>query len=91
MTGAQALKYQRVAGLIERQIASGLLPAGGRAPSVRTLARNAGVSIATVNQAYGLLERRGLLEARPRSGFFVAGAARHGLALPESARPRARR
>jgi len=85
------LLYQRVAGLIEGQIASGVLCVGARAPSVRALARSAGVSVATVNQAYQQLEARGLLEARPRSGYFVAAAARRALEPPASPRPRARR
>lgn len=85
------LLYERLAGLIEGQIASGVLTVGARAPSVRALARHAGVSIATVNQAYQQLEARGLLEARPRSGYFVAAAARRTLEAPDSPRPRARR
>ncbi len=83
--------YQRVARLIETQIANGTLRHGDRAPSVRSLARSAGVSIATVNQAYLQLERRGLLRARPRSGYFVAAPARPALAPPSSRPLRNRR
>ena len=60
-----------MARLIEAQIGNGTLSHGERAPSVRALSRSAGVSVATVNQAYLQLERRGLLEARPRSGYYV--------------------
>ncbi|NBC22346.1 MAG: aminotransferase class I/II-fold pyridoxal phosphate-dependent enzyme [Gammaproteobacteria bacterium] len=87
----RGLLYERLAALIEGQIASGVLTVGARAPSVRALARSAGVSIATVNQAYQQLEARGLLEARPRSGYFVAAAARRTLEPPDSPRPRTRR
>ncbi len=63
--------YQDLAGRLEAQIRSGVLSDGDRAPSVRALSRDAGVSIATVNQAYLVLEAMGLLEARPRSGYYV--------------------
>jgi DNA-binding transcriptional MocR family regulator len=66
------LRYEQVADLVERQIESGSLKPRERVPSVRTMSRNAGVSVGTVVQAYLHLERRGLLETRPRSGFFVA-------------------
>jgi len=40
-------------------------------PSVRQLAREQRVSIPTALQAYAALERRGWVEARPKSGFYV--------------------
>jgi DNA-binding transcriptional MocR family regulator len=45
---------------------------GDRLPSVRALARDRRVSIATVLAAYARLEDRGLIVRRPRSGLFVA-------------------
>src|SRR5690606_28124818 len=53
------------------------------------MSRNAGVSVGTVVQAYMHLERRGLLETRPRSGFFVAPRAA-ALELPSARRSRSR-
>ncbi len=50
--------------------AGGLKP-GERIPSLRALAARLSVSVSTVNQAYMELERRGVVEARPKSGFFV--------------------
>lgn len=85
------LLYEQVARLIEQQIDTGTLVRGDRAPSVRTLARSTGVSIATVNQAYQRLEQRGLLEARPRSGYYVAGELRNAPPIPLSGRLRGRR
>ena len=38
------------------------------------------LSISTVVQAYHLLEDRGLIEARPRSGYFVRAQERRILA-----------
>lgn len=86
-----ALLYERVASLIEQQIGNGTLKTGERAPSVRVLAKSAGVSIATVNQAYQQLELRGLLTARPRSGYFVAAPAAAVFDAPASATLRGRR
>jgi len=42
------------------------------------------VSAATVVEAYRLLERRGLIEARPQSGYYVRAA---GYAMPPEPRP----
>src|SRR5687768_10149289 len=84
-TQLDSLQYERVAGIIERQIDAGALRAAERVPSLRTMSRHAGVSVGTVVQAYLHLEQRGLLEARPRSGYFVAKRTSIALAPP---RPR---
>lgn len=42
-----------------------------RAPSLRAFAGQNGVSLSTALQAYRLLEDRGILHARPKSGFYV--------------------
>lgn len=52
-------------------IRSGTLGPGARVPSVRRMSRQRRVSIATVLQAYRLLENRGLIEVRPQSGYYV--------------------
>lgn len=85
------LRYQQVAHLIESQIHSGALRQGMRAPSVRSLAGSAGVSVSTVNQAYQQLEQRGLLTARPRSGYFVTVPLQATAAVPQSAAVRGKR
>src|SRR5258708_8773387 len=64
--------YMRTAQALERQIQDGTLHAGERVPSIRGLSRQQGVSISTVLQAYMWMESRGLIEARPQSGFYVA-------------------
>ncbi len=63
--------YSQVALKVEGLIRSGTLRAGERVPSVRHACQQHGVSVTTVLQAYLLLEDRGLIEARPKSGFFV--------------------
>jgi DNA-binding transcriptional MocR family regulator len=65
------LLYLRVAGHYRRAIRSGVLAPGERLPSVRALMRLHQVSLSTALQACRSLEDEGLLEARPRSGYFV--------------------
>lgn len=63
--------YQKVADSVAELITSGSLRPGDRVPSVRRLSQQQKVSIPTVLQAYVVLENRRLIEARPKSGFFV--------------------
>ena len=79
--------YEQIAHDIESMIDSHTLRPGDRAPSVRRLSRQRGVSIATVTQAYLDLEARGLLEARPRSGFFVRLPVRSAIPSPSCSDP----
>jgi DNA-binding transcriptional MocR family regulator len=81
MKGSRAHKYERIADDIARLIDSGTFRPGDGIPALRELSRQLGVSITTVLQAYHLLEARGLIEARDRSGFYVCTA--HPSALPE--------
>jgi DNA-binding transcriptional MocR family regulator len=81
------LLYERLADQLRTQIAHGVLRAGERLPSIRQLAQGHGVSTATAVQACLQLEREGLAQARPRSGYFVRAAAPR----PPDARPPRRR
>lgn len=63
--------YLAVAGEIERQIRAGILRVGEKVPSIRAIKRRCQVSTSTALQAYFWLENRGLIEARPRSGFYA--------------------
>jgi DNA-binding transcriptional MocR family regulator len=73
--------YQDLADRTAKLIADGVLRPGDRLPSVRQTCRAHGISPVTVTQAYYLLESRGLVDARPKSGYFVR--ARLGQRLPE--------
>lgn len=64
-------KYEQLARQLALAISSGTLRAGDRMPSIRKLRRQQRTSISTVLNAFFLLERKGLIEARQRSGFFV--------------------
>ncbi|MEK6593801.1 MAG: winged helix-turn-helix domain-containing protein, partial [Pseudomonadota bacterium] len=68
--------YESVANDVSTLINSGTLLPGDRVPSVRRLSRQKRVSISTVLLAYRLLENRGVIEARPQSGYYVRSRAR---------------
>ncbi|MGK7891379.1 MAG: PLP-dependent aminotransferase family protein, partial [Leptolyngbyaceae cyanobacterium] len=72
--------YEQIANCIQRLIQDGTMAPGDRLPSVRTLKQQLSVSMATVLEAYRLLEDRGLIAARPQSGYYVKATA---LALPD--------
>ena len=69
--GAGTLQGQLYA-LIRADVESGAIAAGERLPSKRALARHLGVSVITVEGAYGQLVAEGYLESRERRGFFAA-------------------
>ena len=81
-------RYEQLAELIVGMIDKGALAPGMRLPSVRAVSEQHRISISTALQAYRLLEDRGVLVARPQSGFYVAAARRGALALPSASRPR---
>jgi DNA-binding transcriptional MocR family regulator len=56
---------------------------GDRMPSVRELMKRHGAGPATVQRAVHLLVRRGLLDARPGRGTFVAARRPDGAAAPD--------
>src|SRR5450756_1477344 len=83
-------RYVQLAELIVGMIDNGTLAPGTRLPSVRVVSEQQRISIFTALQAYRLLADRGILVARPQSGYYVAGTRRRALALPSTSRPRAR-
>lgn len=56
---------------------------GEKVPSVRVASRTWSVSPATVFKAYYLLEDKGLIQARARSGYYVREHAANALTEPE--------
>lgn len=71
MTAMEQALYLKVSGHYRQAIQSGVLMAGQRMPSIRALTRLHQVSLSTASLACHTLEDEGLLEARPRSGYFV--------------------
>lgn len=83
-------RYQEIADSIALLIARGTLRAGQRIPSVRKACELHQVSAGTVLQAFAQLEARGLIEARPQSGYYVR-VQHHGFAPePQSTAPHTR-
>ena len=74
MSDQSQILYEAVADDLAALIGSGTLGPGARVPSIRRMSQQRRVSIATVVQAYRLLEDRGLIEARPQSGYYVRTA-----------------
>jgi DNA-binding transcriptional MocR family regulator len=70
-------RYEKLANEIGSRIRAGVLEPGDRLPSVRHTGRMRGLSTNTVLQAYYLLEDRGQIRARSKSGFFVAACRDH--------------
>lgn len=88
MPDTGALRYERVANLVQAQIASGVLRPRDRIPSIRSMSRGAGVSVSTVVQAYVHLEKLGIIESRPQSGFFVRSRSAEQLPAARDSRGR---
>ena len=85
--GAGDKLYNQVALRISELIEHGTLRPGARVPSVRKLSEQEEVSIATVMQAYRILESKGLIEARPQSGYYVKARLWQAPAEPEKSEP----
>jgi len=81
--------YLQVADGIERMIGEELLKIGDKLPSVRMLSEEYGISTGTAFQAYYHLEGKGLIEARPKSGYYVRFNFRRFPQLPETSKPEA--
>lgn len=78
-------RYESLAADIAHSIREGLLKPGQRLPSVRQASAARQVSPSTVFQAYYLLEARGLVQSRPRSGYYVTAHAQPLPPEPDSA------
>ena len=61
----------QVADGLEKMIADEVLQIGDKLPSVRVLSEEYGISMGTAFQAYYHLEGKGLIESRPKSGYYV--------------------
>src|SRR3954465_11595612 len=80
VAGKDRVKYTQVIASMERLAASGAVAAGGRLPSHRVLARQFGVTIATLTRAMTELTRRGVLVTRAGAGTYLGAAAPPGVA-----------
>ncbi|WP_269855425.1 GntR family transcriptional regulator [Streptomyces sp. RPT161] len=69
--GSEVPIYLQIRDRIVEAIASGELVEGGSLPSTRQLAVDLGINFHTVNKAYDLLRREGLLRINRKSGALV--------------------
>jgi DNA-binding transcriptional MocR family regulator len=79
--------YARIASRIEQQIKQDLLIAGDKLPSLRTLSQEQAISLSTAFKAYVELENMGLIEARPKSGYYVKFTRAKLSKVPETSVP----
>ena len=79
--------YLQVADGIEKMIADDVLRIGDKLPSVRVLSEEYGISMGTAFQAYYHLEGKGLVESRPKSGYYVRFNHKRFPDLPKMAQP----
>ncbi|MDX2301988.1 MAG: PLP-dependent aminotransferase family protein [Microscillaceae bacterium] len=63
--------YEEISATLEESILQKNFQIGDKLPSVRLLSKQYGVSASTIFQAYYRLEAKGLVEARPKSGYYV--------------------
>src|SRR5690349_21897354 len=82
----QEHKYIDVSDRIEKLIDNGVLKVGDKLLSVRALSKEQGISLSTAFQAYYHLESKGLIEARPQSGYYVRYSPQHTLNIPKVAK-----
>ena len=88
-TGSVNFRYLKLAGEIEKKVNLGIYLAGEKLPSIRKLHVQTGLSITTVYQAFIELEKRGIVEARQKSGYYVKPLLHHILPTPKIKRHRA--
>ncbi len=82
--------YVELADQLGASIQEGTLQPGERIPSIREICRDRHISPATAMRAYGVLEARGLIETRPRSGYYVSSRWQTAPAEPRHSRPSTR-
>src|ERR1700683_1092733 len=76
-------RYQTIANELASMIAKGLVRAGDRVPSVRSTMRKHRENPGTVVRGSRALEAQGLIDPRPRSGYFVRSSGVKRLAEPK--------
>ena len=80
-------KYQSLAAEIESKIAAGIYRPGEKLPSIRMLNQRLNMSMATISQAFVYLENEGVIEARPKSGYYVRPRDLHHRQIPVMRQP----
>jgi DNA-binding transcriptional MocR family regulator len=79
----EGFRYMGLADRLEAYIRNGAFRAGEKLPSIRRLHTETGLSISTVYQAFMELEKRGMVEARRKSGYFAKPLIENLLPIPK--------
>lgn len=87
MRNVPKYRYEEVARFVTSLVERGTLSPGSKVPSLRQISRQRKVSLTTALQAYRALEDRGVVEARPQSGFYVARGSPISLEPPGMSQP----
>ena len=66
--------YDQLCESVERMAACGVLEEGSKLPSVRAMAEELAINPNTVQKAYRILEREGIIVTVPGKGSFLAGS-----------------
>ena len=77
----------QVADGLEKMIMDEILRIGDKLPLVRVLSEEYGISMGTAFQAYYQLEAKGLVESRPKSGYYVRFNNKRFPELPGTTKP----
>ena len=64
--------YEYLYKCIRNDITQGKIKAGEKLPSKRSFAKNLGISVITVENAYGQLLAEGYIYSMPKRGFYVS-------------------
>ena len=70
-TGSDSL-YEHLYKSIKNDIVQGVIRADEKLPSKRSFARNLGISVITVENAYAQLLAEGFIYSLPKRGFYVS-------------------
>ena len=71
--------YEQIVQAVKNSILNGELLPGSMLPSIRSLARDLGISVITTKRAYEDLEAGGLIYSQQGKGFFVKEPDREAL------------
>ncbi|TGK61576.1 PLP-dependent aminotransferase family protein [Leptospira wolffii] len=70
-TDGSGTKYSKIANSLIQRIQSGEFPPGSKLPSLRRICSLEECNLSTAVEAFGILQERGFILGRERSGFFV--------------------
>ena len=79
--------YERVVFHIRQLIEAGHLKPGDKVPSIRKIGQQLGIGHMTAVHGYSLLEAQGVIEAIPKSGFYVCYQEDVSFSSPETSHP----